>query len=531
MRRSISFLLAILGSGLLASAATAACGGTVYVESATEAGAPDAPATGARPREAGTEEEASTPPREVTKPVTVDFSSVSASSEIAFEVPANALGFNVVVEGLSPSAEPLGVERITSPSGEVVHDAFMPKGGTHETSGPGYFPIASASVPQNEAASANPPEPGTWRVRFARAGGSPPPPPPVDGGAADGGGAADAGSGDHRARVTIQIGASAGGFVGGRLDLRVYVPKNLRLDGERLDATKAATNKGIERRLETFFDAVHDQLGIDRGDVSFVAAPESLAYIDDEGLLVDGFTVSAGQPDGAQALHVLLTNGIDFGDGGGAWGIAPGIPGAATRTGTIMSGVILAIGDTPAVGDGLTLLHEAGHFFGLNHTTEFYEGYADPLNDTPKCEGLSFEDPSSLKGCPDRMNIMFPAFYGTAGAQAETSEAQRRIYRGSPIYKAYKTAAQGTMAAATKRALVRPGERVSLTKSGRPLTPIESWLSAGLCSHARVPSAALPKLARDERALADLRAAATDEDLPRVMRARAAALLRSATAR
>ena len=89
-----------------------------------------------------------------------------------------------------------------------------------------------------------------------------------------------------------------------------------------------------------------------------------------------------------------------------------------------MSGIVLAIGDTPAIGDGLTILHEAGHFFGLNHTTEFYGGYADPLGDTPKCETISREDPLSIQSCPDRMNV-FPAFYGTAGSAIDVSAAQR----------------------------------------------------------------------------------------------------------
>src|SRR5207247_728228 len=94
-----------------------------------------------------------------------------------------ALGFNVVVESTDGATSVVGIERITSPSGEIVHDAYTPKGGSHSTSESSFGTIASASVPQSEAKSANTPEPGTWTIRIG--GGSaepPPPPPPLDAG-------------------------------------------------------------------------------------------------------------------------------------------------------------------------------------------------------------------------------------------------------------------------------------------------------------------------------------------------------------
>ncbi|MBS2018032.1 MAG: hypothetical protein JST00_34475 [Deltaproteobacteria bacterium] len=518
-------LLSITAAGLVGSAA--ACSGAVESAPATDAGTDTGPTTPRR--DAGGEEPDADPPlRDVTTPVAIDLGKVAYGQEVAFTVPPNALGFNVVVESLVAGAEILGVERITSPNGEIVHDAFTPKGGDHETSTADWGSIASASVPQNELAVANPPMPGTWKVRFGTTA-NPPPPPPLDAGLDDGGAGEGGitGPASMKATVKVQIG-SPSGFAGGRLDLRVYIPKGLKLDGAILDSENAKTNAAIAKRVDTFFSALGMHVGIDRGEVTFHPAANSLSFIDDFTLLTDGFAVSRGRPDGEQALHLLLTNGIDFGEAGAAWGIAPGIPGAHTRTGTSMSGIILAVDDTPAVGDGLTILHEAGHFFGLNHTTELGGGFGDPLSDTPRCEKISIDDPLSLKACPDKANVMFPTFYGTAGAAVIVSDAQKRVYRGSPIYKAYKTPVAGTMAQRPSTGPLRPLEAFTLTKSGRALTPVESWLAGGLCghtSHAKLDPSAIVRARGRDAAIAELTKAANDQDLPAVMRRKATAAL------
>ena len=312
--------------------------------------------------------------------------------------------------------------------------------------------------------------------------------------------------------------------------MNVFVPAGLKLGSIMLDAKSAATDEGIETRLNAFYKALESRVGIDRGEVKFFSASSGLLSVDGESALVEAFSSSAGHPE-AQALNVLLTNAIDFGDGNAAWGIAPGIPGVAARTGTPMSGIVLAVGDTPAVGDGLTILHEGGHFVGLNHTTEFYDGLADPLSDTPKCAGISLDDPGTFQSCADRTNIMFPAFYGAAGAAIDVSDAQRAVVRGSPIYKAYKTAVttKGTMSRTSPSLadLARPGERITLTKSGRSLTPVESWLSASLCSHSKLDPGALARAKGRDVTIAALRSAAVDADLPELMRRKASAALRS----
>lgn len=436
-------------------------------------------------------------------PVLVDLGMVPVDTDVTFVVPPNALGFNIVLES-GVSVEPpegLGIARITSPSGEVVHDAFTPTGGDSPTSQSYFGTIVAASVPQSQSKSANTPEAGTWKVRFA----SP-----------------ESGATTLHAEVRIQV-AGPSGFTGGRLDLRVYVPPGIYVDGKKITAATAPTDPGIETRLDAFFGAAKDHFDIDRGDVTFHEVEKELGAITNDGLLVKGFSSSRGRPPNEQSMQLLLTNAIDFGGGDMAWGIAPGIPGGAGRFSTPISGIILAVGETPAEADGLAILHEMGHFIGLNHTTEFEGGYADPLTDTPSCPSLNIEDPSTINKCPDKLNIMFPTLVGDSSALANVSPAQRAVFQGSPVYKAYSLAMQRTKSALDRPARVRP----TLTRSGRALRPIELWLSSSLCGHVKADPVGLARRIGKAQVTAELRAATTDADLPDLMKKKALWALRT----
>lgn len=469
-----------------------------------------APATQTPTRDAG-RRQAEGPPRDTVAPLVLELGEVASGVDVPFEIPPNALGFQVLVEATDGPGSPaeLGVESIESPSGERVHQAFTPAGGSHPTSRSVFGAIAAAGVPQGDSPAANPPQPGTWKVRFAG--------PPVAG--ADAGADGGAPSSPVRAWVRVQLGPPSG-FAGGRLDLRVYVPEGLTILGQTKDAASAASDGEIGYRVDTFFNALYDLVGLDRGEVTFVPAPAALARVEGEAELFDAFALADTD---AQVLHVVLTNAIELGDDA-AWGIAPGIPGAALRPSTVMSSVVLAIGETPPEGDGLTLLHEAGHFFGLNHTTEFVGGYADPLSDTHECAGLQGDTPQSLFGCPDRFNLMFPAYYATAKTRVELSPGQLRVLRGSPVYRGYRDPlpAGGAMMRGPERAA--PSAPRSLARSGRALTATEALVASTLCPHDRIDLAALARSPRAGALLADLRAAARDPELPRMMQRRAAAL-------
>src|SRR4051794_28709801 len=218
LRRS----LLLASSPALVALLFLACGGKVDATGSAPAPAATGPG-GLKPPTSTSVEPPTTPPlREVNAPIVVDLGVVAGGQDVTLSVPAGALGFNVVVEAAAGTSSVLGVERITSPSGEIVHDGYTPKGGNHSTSDSSFGDIASASVPQCEAKSANTPEPGKWIIRIG-GGADPPPPPPLDAGGGDDSDAGPLeGGGTYHVTARIQIGATGStGFAGGRLDMNV----------------------------------------------------------------------------------------------------------------------------------------------------------------------------------------------------------------------------------------------------------------------------------------------------------------------
>lgn len=366
-------------------------------------------------------------PRATLAPEVVDLGAVPAFEDAAFDVPPDTLGLNVVVQTDLDHAR-IGVLRIVSPTGEVVHDRYTPKGGTHATSISDFTSIAAAAVPQGQGIDARPLATGTWRVmvgdgrQLLEDGSAPPPPflqvvPPM------------------RVRVVLQRGANEGGaFPGARLDVVVHVPDGLLLGERPIDATVASTDASIAERFRVYFTGMKALFDIDPGDIRYEPAPAALKSLDAQSL-EHAFSV-ARDHDAAQALHVVLTNDVMLGIGTSAWGVSPGVPGAAVLNGTPMSGVVLSIGDTDPMLDGLVLLHESSHFFGLSHTSELDGKSADPLDDTPSCSGLT-PDPASVAGCPDRTNLMFPTYSADWAASLEVSDTQRAIVQSSPVLRVY----------------------------------------------------------------------------------------------
>ncbi|MBX3192005.1 MAG: hypothetical protein KF819_33755 [Labilithrix sp.] len=356
----------------------------------------------------------------------VDLGAVSAGKSVTLDVPSNALGFNVVVEGGS-----VGIARITSPSGAVVHDAHMPKNGSFPTS-ESIDGAASASVPQSDVTGALPIAPGKWTIAFA-------------------------GSGAGKATARVQT-TSDGKFHGGALDLVIHVPVGLRMSSPSpshvVDPAKASTDRDIVARVDRFFVALDRAFGIGRGAVSFKAAPAALVRIATDAAITQAASVAKDAPD-AQALHIVLTNAIGEGEGD-LLGLSPGIPGAAIRPGTSMSALMVAhYDDTNVESEALTWLHEMGHFVGLQHTTEYDGSAFDPLSDTPKCTGGT-RNPTR---CPDNGNLMFT---GSFPAAPILSAAQKAVLRGSPIYRAYADDAAKAAAAPTAAASAELAELAEL---------------------------------------------------------------------
>lgn len=424
----------------------------------------------------------------------IDLGDVQVGTDVPFEIPAGALGFNIVVEGKLADfdqSRPFGIDRITAPDGTVVHDGFTPRGGSNPTSFASFDVIAAASVPQGEGT----PEDleGTWKVRLGVHGSSAKP--------------------TLKAKVRVQS-TSDGAFHGGQLDVHIHVPRGLRIGARAVDASKAESDPDIKERVDAFFVGTSQLLGIERGEVTFHEEAERYQSLNDNEVLA-GFAVSSGQKDGTQALHILMTNMIASGGQPVAAGISPGIPGAATVFGRNVSGIIVTTSER-ASQDALTMLHEAGHFIGLNHTTEFNGQGSDPFEDTPFCQNVS-RNPNDLFACPDRSNIMFVA--GAIDGPVMLSPSQKRVYRGSPVYRALASSG-GTRSISAST--VAPTFKRAFRISGDPtLSPVERELSLGFCGLNPLDADGLVDRHGRDAAIAQLRAAAVDTDLAPYIRGRA----------
>ncbi len=141
MRRT---LLGLLASTFLAAAA---CSSTTVIKQNAEPtadGGPEDPTADGGP----TDPDAA-PPTPPTDPLMVDLGTVTTGTEVTFDVPVGALGFNIVAECEPADFDqdnPFGIQRITNPAGIVVHDNFIPDGGTKETSTAAFDTIAAAAA-------------------------------------------------------------------------------------------------------------------------------------------------------------------------------------------------------------------------------------------------------------------------------------------------------------------------------------------------------------------------------------------------
>jgi hypothetical protein len=383
-----------------------------------------------------------------------DLGELQVGTGARFQIPDGTASFTIVSQEVSGTAVPditfsgaklantVVPTDVRGPDGTVFYDdlAALPKvGGYDDATGllafyGGGSPVSGAfGVPNTSAGldlvlSQGAVPPGTWTFTvndFARECLT------VSG--------CTGGSGDARYRVHVvtrpgPIAAT------GALDLEVYVVTDPA--GELPSAAAAVANpqtaRWVQHVARIFADA-----GICLGTVTFRDVPEWVRtrYAPNGSVDVSGAGLglpAAQVPSGCDDLSQLFTAGVapsravhlflaeelrdaSSQDLGTTLGVDGSIPGPSGFPGTVSGGAIVGIfgtfgGETApgACSDpgssgftcGTDLLayvaaHEAGHWLGLYHTTEFTGTDFDPLSDTPTCPCAQCVPASQRSSCAE----------------------------------------------------------------------------------------------------------------------------------
>jgi hypothetical protein len=307
----------------------------------------------------------------------------------ALDAPPGTLGITAIGTSEDTSAE-MRFNQLIAPSGSVVLNGFVPSNtfewlwygalahGTPQVDHPETFPLAN----------------GPWSFSFEST---------------------------SQTRIGLWRRSTAdGAFHGGVLDVNVFSPNGLLAESETIDSLAAA------------FD---DWAGIELGNVTFYTIADDYFIVDDSNLFA--LLEESGAAETRPALNVMATASIE-GSLEGAAGFSVGIPGVGMWHGTHASAIVwmvLGQGFDPTI-----LRHEAGHFAGLFHTSEFAVGFNDPLDDTPACADVE----ALFDSCPDFDFVMFPT--GGSG-QGLFSAKERKVIQGGSLYRGIFAAGEQPMEA------------------------------------------------------------------------------------
>lgn len=297
-----------------------------------------------------------------------------------FSLEENALGAYIAARTPSQFSQPW-IRRLAAPSEALVVDGALPSNDAMFIG----LGVASMVIPSVQHPEMFPPASGSWSVFVDDA--SP-----------------------NTSVSVLERRTVDGAFHGGVLDVNVFVVPGV---GD-VDYIRSQVEVGFA-----------DFAGIELGEIRFFDAPDSLFEVDD-GNYFEAQEITASAPQG-QAV-TLLAVGYIGGSLEGAAGFSPGAPADPIGHGSGSSTLVWWV-QNDGFFDSIIVRHETGHYAGLFHTTEFDPSLSDPLDDTPACPFLDFDN---FQSCPDFEHVMFPT--GGSGAGI-LSPSQIAVIQGSAIYR------------------------------------------------------------------------------------------------
>lgn len=321
-----------------------------------------------------------------------------------FTLDPNAIGAYIAARTPSQFSQPW-LRRLAAPSAALVVDGALPSNDAMFIG----LGVASMVIPSVQHPEMFPPAEGSWSVFVDDASPS-------------------------TAVSVLERRTMDGQFHGGVLDVNVFVVPGV---GD-VDYIRSQVEVGFA-----------DFAGLQLGEIRFFDAPDSLFEIND-GNYFDAQQITASAPVG-QAV-TLLAVGYIGGSLEGAAGFSPGAPADPIGHGSGSSTLVWWV-QNDGFFDSIIVRHETGHYAGLFHTTEFDPSLSDPLDDTPACPFLDFDN---FQSCPDFDHVMFPT--GGSGAGI-FSPSQVQVIQGSAIYRGVFS--PGQPAAAPYQGLV--GQAVTAT--------------------------------------------------------------------
>ena len=341
-----------------------------------------------------------------------------AGQSLAFDLPAGTAGFVVVVSGNVGATDFIGVQQLTAPDGrDVIRDFKSVAKPARQLMGQNGTGQGVVAVPllEDGAVMASI-APGRWTIRLggqtANAqnpkGASTPLTTPL--------------------RATLHLQRAAMGTV---LDLDVWVPDGLLVNGAAVNAGTALSTAGLNERLDSGFALLRRLTGIRRGAVRAHPLPSRFRQLTAEADI--DAVVRLPEANAVISAQLVLTNELKPDGQGEISGLSPCLPGAPGTPGTSCSAFIASLrANGVAWQDASVWVHELSHFVGLRHSSEFGAPAFDGLSDTPDCMDTS---KTGLATCPDRNNLMFPSVNNADGLDALTlSETQAAAWRASPLH-------------------------------------------------------------------------------------------------